>query len=101
MRKNIVLEKSLKKMGEDIKIARLRRRLPRTFIADRSGVSVGTITKIENGDPGVSVGNVAAVLWALGFNTPFSLIAEHKEDVVANMLDMQRLPKRGRLKKDE
>jgi transcriptional regulator with XRE-family HTH domain len=99
MRKNIALEKSLKKLGEDIKTARLRRRQPRSFIADRSGVSIGTITKIEEGEAGVSIGNVAAVLWALGLGSPFSSIAEPKEDQLANLLERESLPKRGRMSK--
>ncbi|GHU91421.1 hypothetical protein AGMMS49925_06340 [Deltaproteobacteria bacterium] len=70
MRKNVVLEKSLREMGQGIKIARLRRRLQLAVIAERAGISVITLYKIEKGMAGIAVSNVAAVFWALGLGTP-------------------------------
>ena len=54
--------RSLKYLGEDIKLARLRRQLKASTIADRAGITRVTLRKIENGDPGVSIGNIAKVL---------------------------------------
>lgn len=98
MRPSITLEKSLEKLGSDIRSARLRRRLMQSLVAERAGISVNTLFKIEKGDPGVSIGNVAAVLWALGFGTPFSELVAPQNDVAGWMLDEERLPRRARKK---
>ena len=53
-------------MGEQIKLARLRRSLSATLVAERAGISRATLWKVENGDPSVAMGIYAAVLHALG-----------------------------------
>ena len=58
-------ENILKTMGEHIKMARLRRRLTATLVAERAGISRSTLWKVENGNPSVAVGIYAAVLHAL------------------------------------
>ena len=58
-------ENILKTMGEQIKMARLRRRLSATLVSERAGVSRSTLWKVENGNPSVAVGIYAAVLHAL------------------------------------
>lgn len=55
----------LKTMGEQIKMARLRRRLSATLVAERAGISRSTLWKVENGNPSVAIGIYAAVLHAL------------------------------------
>ena len=55
----------LSTMGEQIKLARLRRNITVAMVADRSGVSRATISKIEKGAPSVAIGTCAAVLHAL------------------------------------
>lgn len=58
-------ENILKTMGEQIKMARLRRKLSATLVAERAGISHSTLWKVENGNPSVAVGIYAAVLHAL------------------------------------
>ena len=58
-------EKILKVMGEQIKLARLRRDLRVELVAERAGISRATLWKVENGDPSVAMGIYAAVLHAL------------------------------------
>ena len=58
-------ENILKTMGEQIKMARLRRKLSATLVAERAGVSRSTLWKVETGNPSVAVGIYAAVLHAL------------------------------------
>ena len=55
----------LETMGEQIKLARLRRKLPADLIAERAGISRATLWSIEKGAPSVSIGMYAAVLHAL------------------------------------
>ena len=59
-------QKLLRQMGEQIRLARLRRHLPSELVAERAGVSRQTITAIEKGSASVSLGAYAAVLHALG-----------------------------------
>lgn len=58
-------ENVLKTMGEQIKMARLRRKLSATLVAQRAGISRSTLWKVEKGNPSVAIGIYAAVLHAL------------------------------------
>ena len=70
MRKEIIIlpkvEKNLKIMGEQIKLARLRRNFSMQLIADRAQISRPTLQKVERGAPDVAIGIYARVLMALG-----------------------------------
>ncbi|XPV77646.1 MAG: helix-turn-helix domain-containing protein [Desulfovibrio sp.] len=92
----ISLRRSLKGLGDSLKKARLRRRLKMVTIADRAGVSRETLAKIQKGDPGVSMGNYAAVIFALGLGTDWMNLADISEDKVGQALDDERLPTRVR-----
>lgn len=59
-------EKILSNMGEQIKLARLRRNLTAELVAERAGISRATLWKVESGNPAVAMGIYAAVLHALG-----------------------------------
>ena len=98
---NFHVSRSLKKFGSDLRSARLRRRLPMSLVAERAGISTKTLASLEKGETGVSVGNVAAVIYALGMGTPFSEVLDQKNDTFGLMLDEERLPKRARLPKVE
>ena len=101
MTPNIHVLRSIHKLGGDIKSARLRRRLPMSLVAERAGISVKTLGSLEKGEPGVSLGTVAAVIYALNMGTPLSDILDQKNDSFGLMLDEERLPKRARLPKRE
>lgn len=92
----ISLRRGLKNLGESLKKARIRRRLKMTTVADRAGVSRETLAKIQRGDPGVSMGNYAAVIFALGLGNEWMNLADITEDRVGQMLDEERLPSRVR-----
>ena len=55
----------LEQMGEQIKLARLRRKLSAQLIAERAGISRQTLNAIEKGSSTVAIGSYAAVLHAL------------------------------------
>ena len=57
---------ALRKLGENLVIARTRRRESQRTWAKRLGVSVPTLIRLERGDPGIGVGIVATALWMLG-----------------------------------
>lgn len=73
-------EEKLKIMGEQIKMARLRRNLTAKLVAERAGVSRATLWKIENGDPSTAIGMYAAVLHALDkMDSDLLLVAKDDE----------------------
>src|SRR5262245_38353017 len=57
---------ALKALGENLAIARVRRRESQRAWARRLGVSVPTLIRMERGDPGVGVGIYATALWMIG-----------------------------------
>lgn len=73
-------EEILKTMGEQIKLARLRRNLSATLVAERAGISRASLWKVESGNPSVAIGIYAAVLHALGgMDQDMTLIAKDDE----------------------
>lgn len=73
-------ENILETMGEQIKLARLRRDLSAELVAERAGISRTSLWKVESGSPAVAIGIYAAVLNALGgMDTDLLLIAKDDE----------------------
>lgn len=69
------LAEQLELMGEQIMLARKRRHLSMQDIAERATVSRLTVSKVEHGDPKVSMGIYARVLFALNLEKDISLLA--------------------------
>lgn len=57
---------ALRGLGENLAIARLRRRESQRQWAGRLGCSVPTLIRLERGDPGVAVGLYTTALWLIG-----------------------------------
>lgn len=88
-------QKLLGEMGEQIRLARLRRHLSSELVAERAGVSRQTVTAIEKGSASVALGAYAAVLHALGgLEQDLLLIA--KDDELGRKLQDLDLPQRKR-----
>lgn len=91
-------EKTLNIVGEQIKLARLRRNLSATLVAERANISRSTVWNVEKGNPNVSIGTYAAVLHALhGMDRDLLLIA--KDDELGRKLQDLNLGTRKRAKK--
>lgn len=86
----------LSRLGKSLKEARIRRRLKMVTVCDRAGISRETLAKIQRGDPSVSMGAYAAVIFVLGFKTKWMEFAEIWNDPVGQGLDEERMPKRVR-----
>ncbi|HAL86200.1 MAG TPA: transcriptional regulator [Deferribacteraceae bacterium] len=93
------LEDILKTMGENIKLARLRRKITMVMLAERAGIGRVTLRKIENGDSGVTLGAYASVLFCLGLEKDLLLIG--RDDPLGRRLQdaeltqaKKRVPKR-------
>ena len=85
----------LNQMGEQIRLARLRRHLSAELVAERAGISRVTLSNIEKGSPSVAIGSYAAVLHALnGMDKDLLLVA--KDDELGRKLQDLELPTRRR-----
>lgn len=98
-RPTIAVQRALRKLGADIRDARLRRGLPADVVASRALTSRATIARIEKGDAGVGMGIYAATLLALGLLDRLAEVADPRMDEVGMALSLQSLPKRARLPK--
>ena len=88
---------NLKTMGEQIKLARLRRELSASLVCERADVSRATLWQIEKGSPTVSIGAYAAVLHALGgMDNDLTLIA--KDDETGRLFQDLKLKVKKRIK---
>ena len=94
------IQRILEELGENIRLARLRRKLSTTQIAERAGMGRTTLVKIEQGHPGVGIGQYLNVLKVLGLEQDFLLVA--KDDLMgrklqdANLETGKRAPKRNK-----
>jgi transcriptional regulator with XRE-family HTH domain len=91
--------RTLLKLGQDIKDARRRRRIPVALMATRAAISRTTLNKIEKGHPGVSLGHYATVLFVLGMIDSLANLIDIRNDSIGIELDEENLPKRIRKKK--
>ena len=66
-------------LGENIKLARLRRKYSAEQVAERANISRPTLTAIEKGAPTVSLGSYLLVLQVLGLEKDFLLLAKDDE----------------------
>lgn len=84
------------KLGADVRDARRRRRLPTAVMAERALITRATLHKVERGDPGVSLGIYATVLFVLGLLDRLIDLAAARGDAVGLALEEERLPQRIR-----
>jgi transcriptional regulator with XRE-family HTH domain len=93
----IPVARALRKLGDDIRDARRRRRIPVALLAQRASISRMTLSRIQKGDPRVSVGAYATVLFSLGLAERLAEVADPMHDSVGLQLEGEHLPQRIRL----
>ncbi len=69
------IAKILREFGENIKLARLRRKLSAEQVAERANISRPTLLSIEKGLPGVAIGSYAQVLFVLNLDKDLLKVA--------------------------
>ncbi|MCX6307397.1 MAG: helix-turn-helix transcriptional regulator [Bacteroidia bacterium] len=91
-------ESVLARLGENIKLARLRRKLSIRSMAERAGIAVSTLTNIEDGSPSVSLGSYLQVLSILRLENDLTLIADQdplgRQLQDAGLIVKKRAPKK-------
>lgn len=70
---------TLEQMGENIKLARKRRKLTTVQVAERADIVRTTLYQIEKGNPSVAIGAYFNVLRVLGLQDDFLKLAADDE----------------------
>lgn len=101
MAKSIALfpswERLLNDLGENIRLARLRRRLSAELVAERADISRPTLSQIEKGEASVAMGNYVKVLAVLGLEKDLAVVG--RDDLLGRKLQDAGLPVRARAPK--
>ncbi len=87
--------RALAELGQNLRLARVRRRLSAALVAERAGMSRPTLRAVERGDSGVTLGAVANVLNTLGLIDDLSSVA--RDDVLGRRLEDAQLQARQRV----
>jgi len=82
----------LQQLGANLTVARKRRRMSRTAMAERMMVNPKTLERLERGDPAVGIGILATALWVLGMQRRLGELLLPESDAVGLQLEIQRLP---------
>lgn len=94
MKKSVIImpdtQRILEQMGEQIKLARLRRKLSCQLVCERAGISRVSLWAVEKGSASVAMGIYASVLHALGYMDR-DLLFIAQDDEQGHMLQDARL----------
>jgi transcriptional regulator with XRE-family HTH domain len=90
------VERALKKLGADLRTARVRRNLTIEEVAQKIGTSRFAVADAEKGKPSTSVAVYAALLWAYGLVNHLAGLADPNSDEEGTRLSLSREPARAR-----
>ena len=85
-----------RQLGDRLRLARKRRKMTQGEMAAAAGVTRKTLTNLESGAPGVSLGVMLTVLWKLGLLDSASALADPDADEHGKTLELARMPQRVR-----
>lgn len=92
------VQKALVQLGENIRLARLRRKLTAEQVAERANISRKTLWAVETGSPSVAMGTYAQVLFVLGLEKDLLKVAEDdklgRKIQDADLVVKERAPKK-------
>jgi len=94
------VKRSLVNLGESLAIARVRRKQSQRDWANRIGVSIPTLIKMERGDPSVGVSVYATALWIMGKSSELGSLAAPESDLGALELNVRAAKKRRAVRKE-
>ena len=87
---------AIEKLGADLAVARLRRKESLRAWAQRLGVTVSTLQRLEAGDPAVGIGIVATALWLIQRDGALAQLAAPEHDRGAIEQDVRQAIELGR-----
>jgi transcriptional regulator with XRE-family HTH domain len=94
------VERAVKKLGAELRTARLRRNLTAAEVAERIGTSRFAVADAERGKPSTSIAVYAALLWVYGLAGRLADAADPGADVEGARLALLRTPLRARQRKN-
>lgn len=89
---------AIEKLGADLAVARLRRKESMRSWAQRLGVTVSTLQRIEAGDPSVGIGIIATALWLIQRDGELRNLAAPEHDQGALEMDVREAVNLGRVR---
>jgi len=95
----IPVERALRKLGRDLSLARRRRHISQSSLAERMGASLSTVKRIEKGDARVPIHFYARALHVFGEITALERLLDSARDDIGLTLMDEQLPKRVRAKR--
>lgn len=94
-----VVEQSLKRLGVNLRRARVRRKLTIGQVAEKIGTGMRVVADAEKGKPSTSIAVYAALLWVLGLEQHLTEVAAPERDIEGQALARFREPLRARAEK--
>ena len=88
--------RSLARLGKAVSLARRRRHLTQSDLAERIGVSINTIRRMESGHPGTALIHLARSLQVFGELERLNQLLDTPNDAIGLVLMDERLPQRVR-----
>lgn len=95
-RQSRAVKDTFAEVGASLKTWRMLYKLKAVQVAERAGISLGTLHKIEKGDPSISVGAFLEVLNSLGLLESFSDSLDPLNSDLGRMRINENMPKRIR-----
>ncbi|MNT49371.1 hypothetical protein D3C86_472750 [compost metagenome] len=92
------VERAIRKLGNDISLARRRRHITQTSLAERMGASLSTVRRMEKGDVKVPIHFFARALHVFGEIQALEHLLDTPNDEIGLTLMDEHLPKRVRSK---
>ena len=92
----VPVRRALRKLGSDLRAARLRRRIPVAVAAERASIGRSTLNRVEKGDPNVAIGIYGTLLFVLGLVDRIGDLADARADATGLQLEEEHLPTRIR-----
>ncbi len=93
------VKRAVMKFGRDLSLARRRRRFSQESMAERIGISVSSLRRLEKGDPTLSWGTIARAMYVLGEIEKLNQLLDTANDDIGLVLMDEQLPRRIRSRK--
>ena len=90
------IEQALKRLGANLKVARIRRNLTVRQAAEKIGTGIRAVGDAEKGKASTSVAVYVALIWLFGLMTDFELLADPSRDAEGMSLALRREGSRAR-----
>ena len=92
----VQMQEQLRRLGDNLRTARKRRRISMEDMAERMSVNRSTLARLEKGEPGVSLSVLAEALWVLNLQNDLTALATPEKDEIGMFQEKKRLPSRIR-----